>query len=273
MGERLMKRVCKGPPPQTLNGYLSTNPSVTWDDMSSDNYLGGSQASRDCRDQAVHDQGNICAYCEQKISSADPLHRRIEHFHPKSDRTESHNWGLDWENMLAVCDGGSRRLQEGWKSYPLPENLSCDAYKDHMRQTGKLPVACEGYLLNPCEIPPFPNIFCLEGGSWRLKPNETSCGDVKIQGNAYETTAKLVGNTIDFLNLNCDRLTRKRELLVYNINRNKKTLRDKGYSPPDIPEKLVQRYFSSKWPEFFTTLRCLLGATVENYLKSINFQG
>jgi len=241
--------------------------------MSYDNSLGGSYAAHDCRDQAIADQCGLCAYCEREITSHKPLQRRIEHFHPKSDRSEARNWGLDWENMLAVCDGGSGGSQDEQKTHPLPKNLSCDAHKDRMIQIGNLPVCCEGYLLNPLDVPAFPNLFAFEKGSWRLMPDETCCASVNVAGNVYETTAELVAHTISYLNLNCERLTDSRMRLVYNIERNIKKLREHGFKPTDIPEKLVQRYFRKKWPEFFTTLRCLLGAAAEDYLVSSDFQG
>jgi len=75
------------------------------------------------------------------------------------------------------------------------------------------------------------------------------------------------------LNLNCERLAARRRLLVLNIDQNKKTLRKKGISPTETPEKLASRYFRTKWPEFFTTLRCCLDQAAENYLRSVNYQG
>jgi len=175
--------------------------------------------------------------------------------------------------MLAVCDGGSGSSQDEQKTHPLPKNLSCDAYKDRLVQMGGLPVACEGYLLNPLDIPAFPQLFAFEKGTWCLKPDEEGCAFVDIPGNAYETTKELVSFTINNLNLNCDRLKDLRKRLVYNVERNIKKLRESGYKPADMPERLVQRYFRNKWPEFFTTLRCLLGDAAEEYLASINYQG
>ena len=91
--------------------------------------------------------------------------------------------------------------------------------------------------------------------------------------DAARTTTELVNQTIKILNLNCNRLTEKRQLLVRNIDHNKKVLRKKGIPPADMYENLVQRYFQRKWPEFFTTLRCCLGPAAEDHLLSIDFQG
>ncbi|MCL1808444.1 MAG: hypothetical protein FWG42_01595 [Clostridiales bacterium] len=268
-----MKRVCKGSPPQKLNDYVLINPEATWDQMKGDNAQGGSQAAKECRDQAIHDQKGLCAYCEQEISSSKPHRCRIEHFHPKIDKTRTHNWGLDWYNMLAACDGGSRSSQEEQRAHPLPGNLACDAHKDYLIQTGKIPVACEGYLLSPLVIHSFPNLFSLDKGTGYLKPDVASCINVEISENAFGSTTELIDHTIAILNLNCDRLAAKRRHYVVNIDQNKKTLRKKGIPPSDVPEKLVQRYFKKEWPEFFTTLRCCLGKVAEDYLKSVNYQG
>ena len=268
-----MKRVCKSSPPQALLDFAAERPDATWEQMNDNGIHSGRQAAKECRDRAILDQHGLCAYCETEITSDDPRHRRIEHFHPKSDKAGGHNWGLDWDNMLATCDGGSSSSREEQKMHPLPENLSCDAYKDHMVNNGKLPAACEGYLINPLAMPAFPNLFSLEKGTWRLLPNEAECANVELSENVYETTAELVGNTIVALNLNCRRLTDLRKSLVYDIERRKKKLREKGYKPAEMPEKLALSYFGKKWPKYFTTLRCCLGQAAEDYLNSINYYG
>lgn len=264
-----MKLVFKGSPPESLQDFIADNPDATWEQMCDiDN-----SAAHDCRNKAIADQGGCCAYCERRISSGDPLHRRLEHYHPKSDKSGTHNWNLDWNNMLAVCDGGSRRPQEDGKNLPLPANLSCDEHKNHMVNLKKLPVDCEGWLLNPLDAPAFPNVFTLDRSTGFLKADENNCAVVEILENTYETTAELISRTIEILNLNCDRLAEKRRRLVWDINHNIKTLRDKGYSQSDVPGKLVLRYFREKWPAFFTTLRCCLGAAAEGYLKAIDYTG
>ena len=268
-----MKRVCKGSVPEALQKYALTNPNAKWEEMRNDNEHCGYQAAHECLDQAIRDQFGLCAYCEQTISFAGNIHRRIEHFHPKSDKIGIHNWSLDWENMLAVCDGGSNSSQEERLTHALSKNKSCDAYKNDMMQNKKLPKACEGHLLNPLIVPVFPNLFALEKDTGYFKSNEVSCAIVQIPGNKCESTAALVKQTIDALNLNCDRLAEKRKLLVIDIDRNKKRLRIKGILPGEMPKKLVTRYFRVKWPAFFTALRCCLGSAAEDYLKSIDYQG
>jgi len=146
-----MKRVCKSlPAPKALQDYMSAYPDATWDQMRDDNTQGGYQAAHDCRDQALRNQHDLCAYCERKIAADDPLHCQVEHFHPKSDSTGTRNWDLDWGNMLAVCDGGSSSLQGEREIHPLSENLSCDVHKNRMIQKGELP---EVFLTNNFTLP------------------------------------------------------------------------------------------------------------------------
>ncbi|MDR2125066.1 MAG: TIGR02646 family protein [Desulfovibrio sp.] len=269
-----MKRVNKSSsPPQSLQDYAQNNHSATWQQMRNDNAGNGSRTVGDCRAQAVRDQYGLCAYCERRISAENSRHCRIEHFHPKSDVSETHNWSLDWGNMLAVCDGGSGSSEAERQVYPLPKNLSCDAHKDYMIQTGNLSKACEGYLLNPLDVPDFPNLFAFDKGTGYLRPDGAACDGMNIPGNACGTTYELVSRTIEALNLNCERLAEQRRALVVNIDKNKKTLRDKGIHQIQMPEKLVRRYFREKWPEFFTTIRCCLGQAAEEYLDSIHYQG
>jgi hypothetical protein len=52
--------------------------------------------------------------------------------------------GLDWNNVFGVCKGGSDQ-----KKYPTPENLSCDAHKNHILSSAQT----EGVYLNPLDIP------------------------------------------------------------------------------------------------------------------------
>jgi len=139
-----MKRVIKGPAPKELSDYVSSFPDAGWNDVYDDNAHGGYQVAHECRNQALRDQKELCAYCEQKISSRFPLNCRVEHFHPKSDKSGAHNWDTDWKNMLAVCNGGDRSSEDERVFHPLPDNLSCDAHKNHMTQRKKLSENCEG---------------------------------------------------------------------------------------------------------------------------------
>ncbi|MEA3332693.1 MAG: retron system putative HNH endonuclease [Pseudomonadota bacterium] len=271
-----MKRILKGAEPENLINYRNTNPDATWQEMQKDLSLNGQQASLDCRAQTISDQKGLCAFCEIDISGNNPLKCRIEHFHPKSDNTNQHNWALDWQNMLAVCNGGSRPeiSDASFHMPPINENLSCDAHKDRMIQSGKLPENCEGWILNPLQLKAFPTLFRIEKSSGRITPDPASCMVCEPWSNNHHSNLEnLVEHTITMLNLNCDRLKEARLKVIRNIEHNKKKQRQKGLSPKQGLENLAQRYFRKQWPGFFTTIYLCLGTAAETYLKNVSFQG
>jgi uncharacterized protein (TIGR02646 family) len=138
-----MKRIAQFPEPQSLNEYRTTRPQSSWDELRNDALDGGMAAHRAIKRRTLAQQRCLCAYCEQRIHDHVPdslsddniANIRIEHFHPKSDKTTNTNWNLVWENLWAVCDGG-----DNWPPMALPdpnqrveprsENLSCDAFKN-----------------------------------------------------------------------------------------------------------------------------------------------
>ena len=267
-----MKLVKKSAEPISLTGYRDHNPGQNWDGMSNDGLNDGPLAVKDCRRQALTDQGGLCAYCECKIDVALPGKCRVEHFHPKSDTSTATNWNLEWSNMLATCLGGERTPHN---LYPLPENLSCDAHKNHVLDKSKGKSAeCDGWILNPLEIPSHVNLFSLNKRNGFLVPNEEACSLIpEFPGNKHKSTKELINNTINVLNLNCDRLAELRREVIINIEKNIKTMRVRHVRREDVPQKLIERYFNEHWPEFFTTIRCCIPDVVEPYLKSISYAG
>ncbi|WP_394168915.1 retron system putative HNH endonuclease [Saccharospirillum alexandrii] len=267
-----MKRVTILGEPQELTEFRRKHPLSTWKQMRDDGE--GRIAYNIVRHRLSQEQGGLCSFCEVGIHSNGPLRCRVEHFHPKSDKSVAHNWTLDWENMLAVCMGGSQRHQaRPYTMEPLEENLSCDAYKDKMIQSGSLHEQCEGWIINPKEIPAFPRLFFLERSTGRLLPDDEQCNVIEIENNQHPNTRSLVQNTIDMLNLNCDRLCEARLRVIWNIERNKKKLREQGNNHEQSLNELANRYFRQQWPVFFTTIRFCLGTTAEQYLNDTGFQG
>lgn len=213
-----------------------------------------------------NEQGGLCAFCENEVK--DTHKQRVEHFHPKSDLTDSNqNWALDWSNVIGVCFGGS---DVDKNIHPLPVNLSCDAYKDYLIVLKKLPINCEGYLLNPLALPAFPCLFDLNKRTGELIPKD-DYAQVTIEHNGYKTVAELVEKTIEILNLNCDRLNQQR-LAVLN-QYNQEIAKARRQQDRDVFSKLATRWFQQRWLPFFTTRRILLTHHAENHLKIIQFVG
>jgi len=270
-----MKRVLKGVIPPTLVSYVQAMPKSSWEQMRDDPHFNGRQAYQDCRSTCITDQKGLCAYCEIDIRDNDPLKCRVEHFHPKSDRETSHNWALDWENMLGVCNGGSVEYltDAGFYLPPRQANLSCDAHKDQVIQRGQLPNACEGWILNPLQLDASPSLFRLEMSTGKLHPNLVACNAVYFPGNQHASVQNLVQHTIAVFNLNCDRLAQERLRVIRDIERNKKRQREQGFDATQGLSNLTRKYLQHQWPAFFTVIRWCLGQAAEQYLRSIQFAG
>lgn len=267
-----MKRVARTAEPVELQTFREANPACSWDEMRND--AQGRTVYSLVRSRLVEGQGGICALCEIKVSGDDPTLCRVEHFHPKSDRSTEHNWALDWQNMIAVCTGGSQRHHvKPHAKEPLSENLSCDAYKDKMIQGRQLEECCEGWIINPLACPAFPRLFFLEKSTGELFADREQCAEVHVEGNRYSTTQELVEQTIIMLNLNCDRLREARKTVLWHIEHHKKKLRDNGRTPQQGLDELTNRFLRRQWPPFFTTIRFCLGAPAERYLQEIGYQG
>ena len=261
-----MKKISKSVPPNPLSLFAAGNPLASWE-PDFRNY----NQSKDytvVRSLMLKDQGGLCGYCEIKITNQ-PVHKqRVEHFHDKSDKSNlaANNWGLDWQNVFAVCIGGT---DTNPMIHPLPSNLSCDAHKSHLK--GKHNQAPEGYLLNPLTMPHSPCLFDFDKRTGELKANANTCAKVEIDGNNFDTLQELVENTIRILNLNCPRLTAQRLEVLKAYNQAIKIARQK--KDRHCFTKLSKRWFGGKWQEFFTTRRLLLGNHAESHLASVRYDG
>lgn len=140
-----MKKINKAWSPNALTEFAANHPTAGWEDFRrADN----GTAYQSLKSGILDDQGGLCAYCEQDLRSRPPNRQRLEHVHSKSDISQSGiNWALDWNNVVAVCMGGSSSLDDDHTHHPLPRNLSCDAYKAHLEAQGRIPKANEGYIL------------------------------------------------------------------------------------------------------------------------------
>lgn len=243
--------------------------------MRDDPNHGGQQAYKDCRETIVNQQGGLCAYCEVDISDNHPAKCHVEHFHPKSDRSGATNWHLAWGNLLGVCNGGSN-ANAGPTHFrkPLPDNLSCDAHTNREMNMGRLPIACEGWILNPLDVAAFPCLFSVNKGTGDLLPDTTACQQIEpIVGNQHASVAALVQHTIDMLNLNCPRLSDARLKVIRTIEKDKADLRSRSIPAATALPRLVAKYFRRQWPPFFTTRRFCLAPAADQYLRSSSFQG
>lgn len=263
-----MKKINKTPGPNLLTKFADSNPDDSWDTDFKNHNSGKDYQT--IRDQILNDQGGLCAYCEIEIRNVPAHKQRVEHFHAKSDKNNPNiNWGLDWNNLLGVCIGGD---DADPTKYPLPANLSCDSYKNHLVTKRKLDQACEGYLLNPLQILCSPCLFDFDMRTGELKVNEEACKQI-TNDDISNKTVELIENTINILNLNCDRLKENRRRVLFQLEKDKKEMRTLNKSFSDFMSDKTKQWFSNKWPSFFTTRRILLGQHAEVYLKKIAYNG
>jgi len=268
-----MKKLFKSQSPNELTTYAVNYPAGNWDDFR--NHASKNQTPGDdyraIKQRLIVDQGGLCGYCEQQIGDRDTSLQRVEHYHPKSGTSNAMvNWSLMWKNVLFVCTGGEKEGQ----SFALPENLSCDAHKNHV--LGKTPPETLAEALakqiSPFAMPAFPCLFCFDKRTGQLVPSLDACETVdQVRSLPMGTMYDALTDTVAVLNLNCDRLCQDRLKVLYEYNRRVGDARkgnDKSYQ-----RNIAVRWFSKRWPSFFTTRRILLGAAAEDYLRLMRFDG
>ncbi len=287
-----MKKCMKLSEPPTFEAYRQAQPQGSWDQMRNDPFHGGQQAYTDVKRTLVRGQRCLCAYCEIEIAGgtddadidAKKHEQRVEHFHPKEDRSGTLNWSLHWPNLWAVCLGGSQRPPDGvlvnssQYLWPLPDNLSCDAHKDFQIRAGKLSANPEGWIIAPDEVPAFPLLFqYAPDGS--PEPDLPHCTSVTLPNNNYPDTTTLVSKTIEHFNLGCPRLNRNRCIAKAQLEKQiQKAQQSAPGVPPqrvmlDLARRLLAQDADTPWPQYFSLIRWRLGDPAEAHLRSINYAG
>ncbi len=253
-----MKRINKSDGPNHLTVFKDDSPLSNWNDFR--DYDSGKSYNKIKKDVFI-EQSWICGYCEISIPEDNPSKQRLEHFHDKSDVDELHNWALDWNNIFGVCLGGGDKKSD---LYPLPENLSCDSHKEHVKsQIGDDPT---GIVLNPLSIPNNFSLFTFNRKTGHLEPDEKACLECTITPNIHDNTFELVKKTIIVFNLNCDRLISSR--LTILVNYNKLLASYRKANDRDGARKLAERWFRDKTLTFYTTRRILLGNQADVVINS-----
>lgn len=287
MGIRPVKYCKKLPEPASLAGYRAENPDAKWDEMRNDHLHDGIRAAQEIKVTLIKGQRCLCAYCECQLAADNSdasiqehkASQRVEHFHPKSLKRPP-NWDLLWTNLWAVCMGGSTQTEEVRSTglHPLPDNLSCDSFKDHQQQRGRLPDNPAGFILAPDEVPAFPRLFSFSPDGVP-EPDIKNCATITITSNRYQTTHELVSKTIEHFNLGCFRLAERRRIARAQLEKRIEQTRKQnpGKTPREVMDTFARSMFSRNcdraWPEFFTLIRWRLGDVAEQQLVDIGFDG
>ena len=145
-----MRRLVAPPCPPGFSAWVTENPDATWEAFKNACRGPGGRAE-ELYQRLAGAQGNLCAYCEIRLQP--PLGAEVEHVHPKSDKGP-HNWGLDFHNLVAGCEGGQRpRELPARAGTPLRANLHCGA-----RKTDQV---LDGLIFDPRALPEAP-VWALE---------------------------------------------------------------------------------------------------------------
>jgi len=87
-----MKHIPQGQEPAGLAAYRQNHPHGTWDDFKNEVL-----AYQALLDEIKNRQYGLCAYCEIDLKNDGvTVDQLVEHFHPKQDSNQYHNWGLDF---------------------------------------------------------------------------------------------------------------------------------------------------------------------------------
>lgn len=275
-----MKKIAKSQAPNELTAFALLFPNAEWDPDFRDYAVPPDTAGHDYKQikrRIVDDQGGLCAYCEMPLGNLDPRLQRVEHYHPKSDKSvPGVNWGLLWSNIIVVCTGGEN---EDRGLHPRPANLSCDAHKNHWLSALKLtPAALLSQLAtlqNPLGLAATPCPFGFDRLTGKLTLQDEACIEIDgLLGVPAGTSYAVLDKTINVaLNLNCDRLCTNRLRVLFEYNREVALARKNNISPEEFHRDLAARWFVRKWPSYFTTRRILLGRAAEAHLEGMAFAG
>ena len=217
-----MRKIFKSTEENELTRFAEAHPNSKWSDFR--DYNQGTDY-KIIKSKLFFEQSELCAYCESGLHQVGENNRRVEHFHSKSDAIdEQKNIHLDWYNLLGVCVGGSDHISK--QSFELPANLSCDAYKAHIESVENITDKnWKGKVLFPLTLPEPHRLFILDKATGELHPNDAYCAECTIEGNIFESTQELVGETIRVFNLNCDRLNKARLKVFHFFERQFKLAR------------------------------------------------
>lgn len=208
------------------------------------------------REALAADQKGICAYCEMSLH---PQDRSVEHFIPCHQSTQDNNLDLNWQNMLATCQGGLQKVaipgEDALRNSRPPDNFPCCG-------AAKADWAPDGQLLNPLELPTT-LLFRFSSLDGAISPNKTVCEQEGI-------TLEQAQFTIEKLNLNVQRLKDQRLMVMDEAITMLDQLDDGETEPTKLETELAADYFgdgSGDWPRFFSALRFALGEGAEQYLS------
>ena len=255
-----MKKVIKSENIKELEAFYNSNPTTTWEEFKNLEL----KIYKKVVEQIKKDQGGLCCYCEIDFKDHKGIRDdfRVEHFHPKSDKSE--NWNLKWSNLLGCCLGGSDK-------YVLQEKRFIKEKSHRHSDILKDDNIWDDEILNPLDIPAFPLIWKVDSDGV-MKVDQENCDLVNID-------IQKAKNCLDEkkLNLNSPYLVKWRKSVIDNLRDELKNLlisvADIGEAMKMLANIHLSKSTNDEYSKFFTTIRSYLGQDAEQYLQSIEYDG
>lgn len=254
-----MKKVVKSNEPNGLKVWRIRNPHSNWNAFKKDK-----SAHTEVQDLIKSDQAGLCAYCEidlKPASNGAQSDFRVEHFHPKSDSSTSHNWHLDWLNLVACCHGGSQKNVVDAASRHSSPDHSCDVPKGNRN--------LDNVILNPLLLTG-DLLFKFNRSDGSIEVDQANCEAAGVDADKAQAT-------IDELNLDAQRLRRLRKAKLNSLNTQLRLEMNTGLSLDQARIKMARAHLKKNsdnhWPSFFSAIRSYLGNAAEQQLQVISYNG
>ena len=182
-----MKGIFKNPEPQSFTDWKS----LANEDWTPTFSIFRNPQKAEVRRCLLTEQGYICCYCCSRIEDS-PKTAVMEHFIPQSDEQAGENNALNYDNLLACCDGTKIDNKSSEAIY------CCDEHKkDQFRSKEDTSIE----LIKPTERNE-QGFICEQAFAY------TSIGSIIAQRGIYERNAEY---TMSILNLDNGELKRQRE--------------------------------------------------------------
>lgn len=251
-----MRRINKkATPPAKLAEFVRARPHADWDE-----FRKKPGRYQQVVKQLKQDQQGLCAYCEIELREATGdgtvADMRVEHFHPQKPHNPPPNWALDWQNLLACCQGGSARdVVDAGQRFTAPD-LSCDAAKGD--------ADLSALILNPLtDIPHAPIWF----------EYRESTGEIVPGAECPPEWQQKAQDTIQYLRLNAPRLLRLRRAVLEGLSEKLSAMLESGMELEESLSQLAKALFvTNQPPAFFTCVRGYLGQAAEQRLQDFASQ-
>lgn len=244
--------------PACFAAWRNGNPTGSWEsfvDGNRDSPNGTRGCKRELLEALLDAQHHLCAYCEIELSPS--LWAEVEHWHPKDPTLyPAHNWGLDFANLMAGCEGGTKVKEDGGRGRARrdPETRHCGAAKGNLDLTATL--------LDPRHDLPKTPVWSFDGQ-----------GGIHVATGVPAGLAVRAQSTITGLNLDSAVLRDLRATLWHTLTEDVTTIaQELGGTPSDwdraaafvAAEKLAVE--NGRLKRFWSTIRAYFGDTAESWL-------